>query len=356
MNRNPHASHCAAPRRRTKLIPSDEQFMRHALCLAKRGLGRTHPNPAVGCVLVRGSKIIGEGWHRRAGGPHAEVAALRCLKHKRMAKGATAYVTLEPCSTHGLTPPCTSALIEAGIRRVVVGAIDPNPAHRGRGLALLRSKGIRITSGVLESECIDLNPEFHHFMSTGRPWVIAKCGMSLDGRLTRPKGESRWITSPAARTDAMKLRAAVDAILVGAGTIRDDDPALTVRGAGKRQTQPIRVVWAPRCAPAANARVFNDAHSGSTLILPQKSLGAALRKLGARGIRRVLIEGGGYTLGCAFGQHLAQEIVFYIAPLLAGGRVTALGRSAAASSGSTLRRVQFRKLGQCLRISATVNR
>lgn len=335
-------------------MPYDEKFMRRALGLAKRGLGRTHPNPAVGCVLVRGGEIIGEGWHRRAGGAHAEVAALSSLKHKHTANGATAYVTLEPCSTHGLTPPCTNALIEAGIRRVVIGAIDPNPAHRGRGMTLLRREGIQVTSGVLEAECMDLNPEFHHFMSTGRPWVIAKCGMSLDGRLTRPEGESRWITPPAARADAMRLRAAVDAILVGAGTISNDDPALTVRGTGKRRTQPIRVVWAPRLAPAAKARVFNDAHRKRTLVLRQESLGAALRKLGARGIRRVLIEGGGYTLGCALSQHLAQEVVFYIAPLLAGGRVAVGGPSATVSRSPKLSRVQFRKLGRCLRMSAVV--
>lgn len=340
---------------RRKPAPSDEHFMRRALALARHGLGRTHPNPAVGCVIVRAGTIIGRGWHRRAGAPHAEVEALRSLRSPRLAKGATAYVTLEPCSTHGRTPPCTQALIDAGIGRVVVGAIDPNPAHRARGLAILRRKRIRVKSGVLADECASLNPEFHHFMSTGLPWVIAKCGMSLDGRITRPQGESRWITSPAARADAMKLRAGVDAILVGAGTIRDDDPSLTLRGTG-RGIQPLRAVWAPRSAPPAEARVFNDAHSARTLLLRQKSLRAALRELGRRGIMRVLIEGGGYTLGSAVDDGLAQQIVFYVAPTLAGGRVVAVaGRGAARlERAPKLLDARFQRLGQCLRISGTV--
>ncbi len=340
---------------RRKRVPSDELFMRQALALARRGLGRTHPNPAVGCVIVRGGKIIGRGWHRRAGEPHAEVEALQSLRNPRLAEGATAYVTLEPCSTRGRTPPCTQALIDAGIGRVVVGAIDPNPSHRGRGLAILRRKGIRAEPGVLGAECASLNPEFHYFMSTGLPWVIAKCGMSLDGRLTRPRGESRWITSLAARADAMKLRAGVDAILVGAGTIRDDDPALTVRGAG-RGIQPLRVVWAPRSAPPAEAHVLNDAQSARTFVLRQKSLRAALRELGRRGVMRVLIEGGGHTLGCAVDERLAQEIVFYVAPMLAGGRVVAVaGRGAAKlERAPKLVDARFQKLGQCLRISGTL--
>ncbi len=341
---------------RRKRVPSDEHFMRHALAFARRGLGRTHPNPAVGCVIVRGGKIVGRGWHRRAGSPHAEVEALRSLSNPRLAEGATAYVTLEPCSTHGRTPPCTQALIDAGIGRLVVGAIDPNPSHRGRGLALLRRRGIRVESGVLAGECVSLNPEFHHFMSTGLPWVTAKCGMSLDGRLTRPRGESRWITSLAARADAMRLRAGVDAILVGAGTIRDDDPSLTVRGAD-RGNQPLRVVWAPRSAPPAEARVLNDAQSARTFVLTQKSLRAALRELGRRGVMRVLIEGGGHTLGCAVDGRLAQEIVFYVAPMLAGGRVVAVGGRGATLFNRTPKLVdaRFKRLGQCLRISGKVD-
>ena len=224
-------------------MAADEKFMREAIRLAAQELGKTRPNPAVGCVIVKNGRIIARGWHRRAGLPHAEIEALRSLKNASAARGATAYVTLEPCSTNGRTPPCTTALVEAGLARVVTGAIDPNPKHRGRGLRLLHKAGLKTTSGVLAEECAALNPEFHHVMTTGLPWVIAKCGMSLDGRLTRPPGEGQWITSALARRDAMKLRTRVDAILVGAGTVRADDPALTLRGV--RGTQPWRIVWAP---------------------------------------------------------------------------------------------------------------
>ena len=158
-------------------MTTDEKFMRAALKLARRGLGRTRPNPAVGCVLVKNGRIIARGYHRGAGRPHAEIEALRTLKNAARARGATAYITLEPCSTHGRTPPCTEALISAGIARVVSGAIDPNPKHRGRGLRHLAQAGVKTTSGVLAYQCAALNPEFHHFMSTGLPWVVAKCGM-----------------------------------------------------------------------------------------------------------------------------------------------------------------------------------
>ena len=269
----------------------DEKFMREAIKLARRGTGQTRPNPAVGCVLVKNGRIIARGYHRRAGQPHAEIEALRALKNPNRARGATAYVTLEPCSTHGRTPPCTEALARAGLARVVIGAIDPNPRHRGRGLPSLAKAGIETVAGVLADQCAALNPEFHHFMLTGMPWVVAKCGLSLDGRLTRPPGEGQWITSAAARADAMKLRARVGAILVGAGTIRADDPALTVRGI-KSAEQPRRIVWAPRSRPAAQAQVFTDHDRQQTIVLRHPSLRAALRALGRQGIQSVLVEGG----------------------------------------------------------------
>ncbi len=338
-------------------MPSDEHFMREALKLAKRGLGKTHPNPAVGCVLVRGGRIVGRGWHRCAGKSHAEVEALQSLKNPALARGATAFITLEPCSTQGRTPPCTGALIKAGIGRAVVGAIDPNPKHRGLGLNILGRAGIEVTSGVLAGECAGLNPEFHHFMATGLPWVIAKCGMSLDGRLTRPPGESRWLTSAAARADAMKLRARVDAILVGAATVRADDPSLTVRG-GHRQLQPLRAVWAPGRPPQPDARILTDRHHDRTLILRTKSLRGALRSLADRGIRRVLVEGGGNTLGCVFDQRLAQEIVFYVAPMLAGGHVASVAGvgTLQPQSATNIDSARFQQIGSCLRISGRLTK
>jgi diaminohydroxyphosphoribosylaminopyrimidine deaminase / 5-amino-6-(5-phosphoribosylamino)uracil reductase len=337
-------------------LKSDEKFMREALRLARKGVGRTHPNPAVGCVLTRAGKIVGRGWHRRAGEPHAEIEALRSLKSPRLARGSTAYITLEPCSTHGRTPPCVSALIAAGISRVVVGAIDPNPAHRGRGLTLLRRAGLMVTQDVLAGECAALNPEFHQFMSTGLPWVIAKCGLSLDGRLTRPAGESQWLTSPAARADAMKLRGRVDAILVGAATVRADDPALTVRGLAKA-VQPWRVIWAPGRRPPAKARLFHDEARDRTLVLSHRTLRGTLRALARRGVQSVLVEGGGHTLGELFQAGLANEVVFYLAPMLAGGGVPSVGGKGARkpSRPIPLADVAWRKIGGDLRVSARIS-
>jgi diaminohydroxyphosphoribosylaminopyrimidine deaminase/5-amino-6-(5-phosphoribosylamino)uracil reductase len=332
-------------------MAADEKFMHEAVRLARRGTGITRPNPAVGCVIAKNGRIIGRGWHRRAGWPHAEIEALRSLKNPSAARGATVYVTLEPCCTHGKTPPCTDALVAAGVSRVVIGAIDPNPQHRGRGVALLRRRKIKTKTGVLAAECEALNPEFNHAMRTGLPWVIAKCGMSLDGRLTRPPGEGQWITSPAARRDAMKLRATVDAVMVGAGTVRADDPALTLRGIKGRQPQ--RVIWAPRRLPPTTAQLMRAEAAGSVVVLRHKNLRAALRELAQRGIQRVLLEGGGHTLGQAFDHRLVREVVFYIAPLLAGGKVPAVGALGIkhARQAWELADLQTRNIGGCLRLS-----
>jgi diaminohydroxyphosphoribosylaminopyrimidine deaminase/5-amino-6-(5-phosphoribosylamino)uracil reductase len=333
-------------------MAAEEKFMREAIRLAKKGLGKTRPNPAVGCVLVKKGRIIGRGWHRRAGQAHAEVEALKSLKNPSAARGATAYVTLEPCCTHGRTPPCTNALIVAGVTRVVVGAIDPNPRHRGRGLKLLQKAGLKTRASVLASECAALNPEFNHVMRTGLPWVIAKCGMSLDGRLTRPPGEGQWITSPAARADAMKLRARVDAILVGAGTVRADNPSLTLRGTAAKHPQPWRIVWAPRRHPPKNAKVFTDRHRGRTLVITHRSLRVTLRDLARRGIHCVLVEGGGHTLGKLFDARLVNEAVFYIAPTLTGGHTLAVAGSGTypATIASPIRT----RLGNNLRLSGLI--
>ena len=339
------------------VVTTDEKFMREAIVLARKGAGKTRPNPAVGCVVVKNGLIVGRGWHRRAGWPHAEVEALRSLKNPALARGATAYVTLEPCCTCGRTPPCTGALIDAGVARVVVGTIDPNPEHRGRGIRLLRKARIKTKAGVLDGECAALNPEFNRFMRTGLPWVVAKCGMSRDGRLTRPPGEGQWITSTAARRDAMKLRGTVDAVMVGAGTVRADDPALTLRGA-RGGKQPLRVVWAPRGLPPKSSQLMRAAAKGDALVLRQKNLRAALRELGQRGVQRVLLEGGGHALGCAFDRGLVQEVVFYVAPVLAGGAIPAVGgRGAATTARATaLTDPGYRKVGQCLRISGRVGK
>src|SRR5437016_1827666 len=278
----------------------DEKFMRAALNEAKKGLGQTSPNPAVGAVLVVGNRIVARGHHRRAGRDHAEVECLRNFPGAVPAR-ATLYVTLEPCSTEGRTAPCADAILRAGVRNVVVGAIDVNPRHSGKGIVQLRNAGVRVQDGILAEECTRLNEAFNKWIVTGQPFVIAKCGMSLDGRLTRPPGESRWITGRAARRDANQLRARVDAVLVGAETVRADNPRLTVRGL-RGARQPWRVVLTRSGQLPRQAYLFSDKFAVRTLIYKRKSLASVLKDLGKRGITSVLIEGGGEVLGQEIGR------------------------------------------------------
>jgi len=322
--------------------------MRMALREAAKGAGQTSPNPAVGAVIVRDGKVIARGFHRRAGLPHAEVEA---LKKTGRAKGATLYVTLEPCSTQGRTPPCVNAIIESGIVRVVIGAIDPNPSHAGRAVQILKKAGIAVTSGVLVGECAVLNRAFNKWIVTGLPFVIVKAGMSLDGRITRPPGEGQWITSPASRADAHRLRARVDAILVGAETVRADNPQLTVRGI-RGARQPWRVVLTRSGNLPSGAHLFTDEHRERTRVYQNKPLRAVLRDLGKRGVTSVLIEGGGEVIGSAFKGRLVDAVHFYIAPLILGGT-----KPAVAGSGSGSIRIKnavYKKIGDDLRVTGEV--
>lgn len=296
--------------------------MAMALKEAGKGIGHTTPNPAVGAVLVRNGRVIGRGFHRGAGLPHAEIEALRSAKGT--SKGATLYVTLEPCSTHGRTPPCAEAILEAGLKRVVIGAIDPNPRHAGRAVAILEKAGIKVATGVLEEECRDMNREFNKWITTGLPYVYAKVGMSLDGRIGTPPGQSRWITSAASRQRAQQLRARVDAILIGAETLRRDNPRLTVRGITGAK-QPWRVVLTKSGNLPADAHLFTDRFKAKTLVFQGKTLRAVLRELGKRQITSVLIEGGMRVLGQAFDQQLVDRVEFYVAPVFLGGDVVAVG-------------------------------
>lgn len=333
----------------------DDEFMRAALAEALCGLGHTSPNPAVGAVIVRGRKIVARGYHHRAGQPHAEIEALRALPKPPLARGATIYVTLEPCSTHGRTPPCVNAIIAAGLRRVVIGAIDPNPAHAGRGVELLRAAGLEVATGVLEKECRELNAAFNHWIVTQRPLVIAKAGMSLDGRLTRPPAEGQWLTNAAARKDAHQLRAQVDAILVGAETVRRDNPRLTVRGV-RGARQPWRIVLTRSGDLPKEAHLFTDEHRERTLVYRGKSLRAVLRDLGRRQITSVMIEGGGGVLGEAFDRRLVQRAHFYLAPLLCGGPdVVVKGRGVGSNEEAyTIREPIYTRLGDNLRLTGEV--
>lgn len=327
---------------------ADERFMRLALTEARRGLGRVSPNPAVGAVLVQRGLAVAGGYHRALGLPHAEIECLAAAPAGSL-RSATLYVTLEPCSTTGRTPPCTAAIVRAKVGRVVIGATDPNPVHQGRGIRELRAAGIKVTAGIIEAECSRLNEAFNKWIVTGIPFVIAKCGMSLDGRLTRRAGEGGWLTSPRARRQAMELRAQVDAILIGAETLRQDDPRLTTRGI-RGARQPWRVVLSRSGRLPRAAHLFTDRFADRTLIYRGKTLKWVLRDLGRREITSVLIEGGGDILGQGFDAELIDKVQFYLAPLLTGGPVPAVGGKGASSTseGAQLAEVKFEKIGRDL--------
>ncbi len=345
------------PAKLDRSLKRDQRYMRRALKEARKGVGRTSPNPAVGAVIVGADKILSVGYHRGAGFPHAEIEAIRAVAKSSKCRGATIYITLEPCSTHGRTPPCTDAIIQAGFRRVVFGATDPNPRHAGRAEKILQSAGVAVTSGILSQECADLNRAFNHWITTGKPWVVAKYASSLDGRLTRRPGEPTWLTRPAARRHAQALRARVDAILVGAATVRADNPQLTVRGI-RGARQPWRVVITRSGRLPKSARLFTDAHRARTLVFRKKSLRTVLRDLGARDVLSVLIEGGGDVLGQAFDHGLVDEVQCYFAPLLVGGPIPAVGGRGVPSNEARVRleRPRYEKVGPDVCLHAYVSR
>jgi diaminohydroxyphosphoribosylaminopyrimidine deaminase/5-amino-6-(5-phosphoribosylamino)uracil reductase len=322
---------------------SDHEYMGRALELAARGRYTTDPNPRVGCVLVSNGEVVGEGWHVRTGGPHAEINALRAAGER--AAGATAYVTLEPCCHHGRTPPCTEALITAGVRRVVAAMEDPNPRVGGAGLHTLQAAGIEVCSGVLAAEAERLNPGFVMRMRQGRPWVRCKLAMSLDGRTALASGESRWITGEDARRDVHRWRALSSAIMTGIGTVMADDPSLTVRlgesEAGSPR-QPLRVILDTHLRTPPGARLLRL--PGETLILtgiPDRQreislegsgisvvtlpmdggrldLAAVMTYLGSREINEVHLEAGATLSGALLAAGLVDELLVYLAPHLMG--------------------------------------
>lgn len=315
--------------------------MRQAIALARRGLGRTSPNPPVGAVVVARGRIVGRGWHRRAGAPHGEAAALRAAGVR--ARGATLYVTLEPCNHHGRTPPCTEAVLAAGIRRVVFGARDPNPRVRGGGAARLRRAGIEVVGGVEAAACAELIAGFTSLVRRGRPLLTLKLAATLDGRIATRTGASRWITGPAARTLVHRLRNEADAVMVGAGTVLADDPQLTCRLRGGRD--PLRIIVDGRLRLPLSARVLTKEAAPATLVatvvtqgrklaalrargatvlaLPgragQLSLRRLLAVLGARGITSVLLEGGATLAAAALRERVVDRLLLFFAPTLLGG-------------------------------------
>lgn len=298
----------------------DRYWMRRALAMARRGVGATSPNPPVGAVLVKERRLLTQGFHRRAGGPHAEIEAFAALEDPRQAEGATLYVTLEPCSTQGRTPPCTEAILHHRVQRVVFGSVDPNPAHAGEAVAALQARGIAVAQGVRRDETDALIRIFRHWILTQRPYVIAKAGISLDGCLTRPPGESQWLTSSASRRDAQRLRVLTDGMLVGAETIRRDNPRLTVRHpwvpAGKRPL--FRYVLTRSGELPQEAHVFTDAFAHRTRVVQDARWPQWLEIPAREGVTSLLLEGGGRTLTEALLRRAVNELHLYVAPRIAG--------------------------------------
>ncbi|MEM8954967.1 MAG: bifunctional diaminohydroxyphosphoribosylaminopyrimidine deaminase/5-amino-6-(5-phosphoribosylamino)uracil reductase RibD [Verrucomicrobiota bacterium] len=309
-----------SPRTQRDTEAADIRFMKLALAEARKGLGATSPNPPVGAIVVKGTRILAKGHHRQAGAPHAEPAALAQCSARQL-NGATLYVTLEPCSTQGKTPPCTQTIVNAKIARVVFGATDPNPQHKGRATRLLRAKNIDVTPGVLEKECQHLIRFFAKSITDQRPFVIAKSAMTLDGRITPAQQSHPWITGPTARQDVQALRAEVDAILIGGSTLRADNPRLTLRGEFAKQPrpQPWRIVQTRSGKLPKTSRLFTDRHQDRTLVFKNKSLRQILQNLHSRGVTSVLLESGGNIMGQAFKYQLVDEVRFYLAPTIGGG-------------------------------------
>lgn len=319
----------------------DTEYMRLALDLAGRGLGWTSPNPMVGAVIVKDGRVIGQGWHARYGDLHAERSALKnCTESPA---GATLYVTLEPCCHHGRQPPCTEAILEAGIRRVVVGSEDPNPLVAGKGIDILRQAGVIVETGVLREECDALNQVFFHYIQTGRPYVVLKYAMTLDGKIATRTGASRWITGEAARRRVHEDRHRYSAILAGAGTVLADDPLLTCRMEGGKN--PLRIICDTHLRTPLTSQIVRTAREVPTILaagtaaaeraaayeaagcrvwlLPERNahvdLDALMERLGSEKIDSVLLEGGGTLNWSALEQGLVQRVQAYIAPKLFGG-------------------------------------
>lgn len=318
----------------------DTGYMKRALALARRGLGATSPNPAVGCVIVSNGRIVGSGWHKKAGAPHAEVNALEMAGE--LARGADVYVTLEPCCHTGKTPPCSRALIRAGVKRVIVGMGDPNPRVSGGGMTELSAAGIEVVCGVLEDACREINRPFIKHITTGLPHVTYKWAMTLDGKTATSTGASRWISCEDSRKYVHRMRARMDAVMVGVDTVIADNPELTVRHI--RGKNPLRVVVDSHLRTPQSSNILNNGNAGGTIIAtteddqrmhhPYISMGARvlvckqengrvslrdlMRKLGDTGVQSILLEGGGRVAGKMLEQGLIDEFVFFMASKILG--------------------------------------
>lgn len=362
-----------------------EMWMKRALALAKKGWGATNPNPLVGAVIVKNGKMVGEGYHSAYGEPHAEVVAIEDAGEE--SKNATLYVTLEPCSHYGKTPPCTEAIIKAGIKKVYAALLDPNPKVAGTGFKKLNEAGIETYQGLLHQEATEVNDIFIHFITTEMPFVIHKTAMSLDGKTASNSGHSQWITGEEARRHAHWLRQRVASIMVGVGTVVQDDPSLNVRGIDVDALHPVRIIVDSRGRIPLSSKVLNDTLSTKTIIATTEqmryeieqrliekgvevfkfvsdngrvSLKALLKELGNRRIDSVLIEGGGILAASAFESKLVDKVMYYLAPKIIGGTDATgvvMGKGIQhMDEAITLKDMKCQTIGSDLLISAMVNR
>jgi diaminohydroxyphosphoribosylaminopyrimidine deaminase/5-amino-6-(5-phosphoribosylamino)uracil reductase len=356
-------------------MQTDDYYMQRAIDLAARAHGHTSPNPMVGCVVVKEGRIVGEAFHTAAGQAHAEVAALADAGD---VADATVYVSLEPCSHHARTPPCAELLVKLKPSRVVVAMEDPNPLVSGRGLQLLRNAGIQVEVGLLEDKARQLNEVFIKYITTGLPFVIAKCGMSLDGKIATHTGDSKWITSKKSREHSHHLRQQVDAILVGSRTVRLDDPSLTTRLQGSAGRNPIRVILDGRERLGGDHKIFAEPREAPSWIVTTTSreyenadavlnvsgepgdvdLLELMQELGRREVTSVLIEGGGATLASAFAARIVDKVAFFIGPKIIGGHdaISAVDGVGAASlaDATVLHGMQATNVGEDILIEAYV--
>jgi len=327
------------------MTKTDEKLMREALRLARKGMGRTSPNPAVGAVIVRDGKIIASGYHKRAGDDHAEVEALAKMRG-RTRENDVLYVTLEPCNHHGKTPPCTQAILEKGLKKVVVGMRDPNPGVTGGGCEFLAQKGVEVESGILESECRKLNEGYTKYVLTGRPYVVAKSAMTLDGWIATSSGHSQWVTNEMSRQFVHQLRNRLDGVMVGVGTVLADDPSLTTRLKRGRGRDPIRIIVDTHLRTPEGSKILNSESSSETLMVvgpdvpaenlrrveregvsiltcPTKDgridLGVLLKHLGDMNMTSVLVEGGSAIMGSLINEGLIDKFYIFKAPKILGG-------------------------------------
>lgn len=365
----------------SRVDTNDRAYMIRALQLAERGLFTTHPNPRVGCVIVNEGETVGEGWHQKAGGPHAEIYALEQAGEK--GRGATAYVTLEPCSHHGKTPPCADALIAAGVSRVVIAMQDPNPQVAGSGINKLRESGIEVSAGLLEAEARELNPGFILRMSEGRPFVRCKMAMSLDGRTAMASGESQWITGGDAREDGQRLRARSSAIMTGVGTVLADDPQMTVRLGGEAVKTPLRIVLDPHLSTPITAKILQgdaptlivtavdeprvqqqfEAAGVEVISVPGGNetieLPALMQILAKREINEIHLEAGATLSGAMLREGLIDELNIYMAAKLMGSGARALFNTPGLellADAVALDIIDIRAVGADWRIRAMINR